>query len=57
MVAPDLPKKYPPYEPPDFANGTVKAVAKKTHCVDSGERWMAVEAVMNVFSDDIFLEC
>ncbi|XP_068231708.1 N-acetylgalactosaminyltransferase 6-like isoform X1 [Palaemon carinicauda] len=35
-VAPDLVEKYPPVEPPDFANGTIKSVAAPSLCVDNG---------------------
>lgn len=37
-VAPDLLIKYPPVEPPDFANGTIKSVASPTLCMDNGSR-------------------
>lgn len=34
-IAFDLPKKYPPIEPPDFAYGEIRSVADPTLCVDS----------------------
>ncbi|KAF2352953.1 Ricin B lectin domain [Trinorchestia longiramus] len=34
-VAPDLVKLYPPFEDPDFANGTIKNIATGT-CMDTG---------------------
>lgn len=34
-VAFDLPKKYPPVEPPDFASGTIRSVARPDLCADS----------------------
>ncbi|XP_045614488.1 N-acetylgalactosaminyltransferase 6 [Procambarus clarkii] len=37
-VAPDLLKKYPPIEPPDYANGTIKSVAAPTLCLDNGSK-------------------
>lgn len=37
-VAPDLLEKYPPVEPPDFANGTIKSAAAPTLCLDNGSR-------------------
>lgn len=36
-VAFDLPKKYPPIEPPDFADGYIKSVNEPKLCVDSGQ--------------------
>ncbi|XP_069970748.1 N-acetylgalactosaminyltransferase 6 [Penaeus vannamei] len=37
-VAPDLLVKYPPVEPPDFANGTIRSKASPTLCLDNGSR-------------------
>ncbi|XP_042231960.1 polypeptide N-acetylgalactosaminyltransferase 10-like isoform X2 [Homarus americanus] len=37
-VAPDLVKRYPPVEPPDYANGTIKSVASPTLCLDNGSK-------------------
>lgn len=34
-VAFDLPKKYPPVEPPDFASGTIRSLAETKLCVDT----------------------
>lgn len=34
-VAFDLPKKYPPIEPPDFASGTIQSLSHPNQCVDS----------------------
>ena len=34
-VAFDLPKKYPPIEPPDFASGYIKSLADPTICIDA----------------------
>lgn len=34
-VAFDLPKKYPPVEPPDFASGTIRSLASPTLCADT----------------------
>lgn len=34
-IAFDLPLKYPPVEPPDFAYGTIKSLADPTICVDT----------------------
>ncbi|XP_063232674.1 putative polypeptide N-acetylgalactosaminyltransferase 10 isoform X1 [Bacillus rossius redtenbacheri] len=34
-VAFDLPKKYPPIEPPDFASGEIRSVAAPELCVDT----------------------
>lgn len=34
-IAFDLPKKYPPIEPPDFASGFIRSVAHPTLCADS----------------------
>lgn len=34
-VAFDLPKKYPPIEPPDFASGTIRSLSNPTLCVDT----------------------
>lgn len=34
-VAFDLPKKYPPVEPPDFASGVIRSVAEPTQCIDT----------------------
>lgn len=34
-IAFDLPKKYPPIEPPDFASGFIRSVANPTLCVDT----------------------
>ncbi|XP_039963282.1 N-acetylgalactosaminyltransferase 6 [Bactrocera neohumeralis] len=34
-VAFDLPKKYPPVEPPDYAFGAIQSVAEPTLCVDT----------------------
>lgn len=37
-VAPDLLQMYPPVEPPDYANGTIKSVAAPSLCLDNGAR-------------------
>jgi polypeptide N-acetylgalactosaminyltransferase len=37
-VAFDLPKKYPPIEPPDFAFGEIRSIAIPDHCVDTHNR-------------------
>lgn len=34
-VAFDLPKKYPPVEPDDFASGTIRSVSHPNHCIDT----------------------
>lgn len=34
-VAFDLPKKYPPVEPPDFASGTIRSVTHTNLCADT----------------------
>lgn len=34
-IAFDLPKKYPPVEPPDFAWGTIRSMAKPRLCCDT----------------------
>lgn len=34
-IAFDLPKKYPPVEPPDFAAGTIRSVAHPNLCADT----------------------
>ncbi len=34
-VAFDLPKKYPPIEPPDFASGFIKSMADSSMCIDA----------------------
>lgn len=34
-IAFDLPKKYPPVEPPDFAAGTIRSVSHPSLCVDT----------------------
>lgn len=34
-VAFDLPKKYPPVEPPDFASGVIQSVAQPNQCIDT----------------------
>ncbi|XP_046647991.1 putative polypeptide N-acetylgalactosaminyltransferase 10 [Daphnia pulicaria] len=34
-IAFDLPKKYPPIEPPDFASGEIRSKADSTLCVDT----------------------
>ncbi|KAK2715823.1 hypothetical protein QYM36_010403 [Artemia franciscana] len=34
-VAFDLPKKYPPIEPPDFATGEIRSVADPSLCIDT----------------------
>lgn len=34
-IAFDLPKKYPPIEPPDFASGYIRSVAHPTLCADT----------------------
>lgn len=31
-IAFDLPKKYPPVEPPDFASGTIRSVSHPNQC-------------------------
>lgn len=37
-VAFDLPLKYPPIEPPDFATGEIRSDAIPDHCVDTHHR-------------------
>ena len=37
-VAFDLPKKYPPVEPPEFASGYIQSVKDPKFCVDSSKR-------------------
>ncbi len=34
-IAFDLPKKYPPIEPPDFASGFIRSVSHPTLCADT----------------------
>ena len=36
-VAFDLPKKYPPVEPPNYANGYIKSVLDSSLCVDTNQ--------------------
>lgn len=42
-VAFDLPKKYPPVEPPDFASGTIQSVSHPHQCVDTLNHGMGQE--------------
>lgn len=37
-VAPDLLEMYPPVEPPDYANGTIRSVAAPALCLDNGSK-------------------
>lgn len=47
-VAFDLPLKYPPIEPPDFAYGTIKSVAHPTLCADTMGR--GLQQAVGLFS-------
>lgn len=37
-VAPDLLVMYPPFEPPNYANGTIRSVAAPNLCMDNGAK-------------------
>ena len=39
-VAFDLPKKYPPIEPPNFGNGYIKSMLDSNICVDANSQAM-----------------
>lgn len=45
-IAFDLPSKYPPIEPPNFASGTIKSVAHPHLCADT----MGTKRVVGLFS-------
>lgn len=45
-IAFDLPHKYPPVEPPDFASGTIKSVAHPHLCADT----MGTKKAVGLFS-------